>query len=200
MPEPRLTGPDADEDDCERNLPVIRGVRMGGIAVAIMGTSLLTGCVQFAASTRSLAVLELESMLPYAKSHFEGVLTAFPDRDQALAAIRAGETEFRTALLTATTRDDVLRSDFDQTGVALYATGADEDLLYADVLVSGRGLTSDWTGADDVIAYLCIRQLGKPAQPDTATLEQVTCPENLLMITFPGTPSAVVSLEEVSGQ
>ena len=136
-------------------------------------------------------------MLPYAELYFEGALADFPDRDEALASIRAGETKFRTALLTAETRDDILRSDFDQTGVALYATGADEDQLYADVLVSGRGVTSDWTGEDDEIAYLSVCQLGTLAQPESATIEQVTCPENIITITSPGAPSEVVSLREV---
>ncbi|TFD89901.1 hypothetical protein [Cryobacterium serini] len=162
-----------------------------------MGASLLTGCVQFATSARSLAVAEVESMLPYAESYFGEVLASFVDRDEALAAIRANETEFRTALLTAKTRDDVLRSDFDRTGVALYATGADGDQLYTEVLVSGRGATSDWTGQDYEIAYLCVRQLGTPAHPENAAIEQVTCPEHLITITFPGSRSRDVSLDEV---
>ena len=173
--------------------------RYSTLAGFTLGTFLLTGCLQFADSTRSLAVAGSQTMLPYAELYFEAVLSDYADLDQALAAMRAGETQFRTTLLTAETRDDVLRTDFDLTGVALYATGADKDQLYTDTLVSGRGVTSDWTGEDDRTAFLCVRQLGIPAQPKSASIEQVTCPENLIAITFPGAPSEVVSLEEVRG-
>ncbi|TFD47881.1 hypothetical protein E3T55_15150 [Cryobacterium frigoriphilum] len=174
--------------------------RFAAVAVAVTVTLALTGCVQFASSTRSLAVTEARTMLPYAESYFEAVLADFVDRDSALAAIRAGETGFGTALLTAETRDDVLRSDFNRTGVALYATGADNDQLYADVLVSARGVTSDWTGEDAEIVYLCVRQLGTPSQPRSASIEQATCPDDLIDITLPGTPATVVTLAEMRSE
>ena len=173
------------------------------VAVAVAATGalvlvlVLANWIQVVPSTRELAVSAAGDTLPKAESALVNALTDYPDMTTLLAAMRGGETRLEPTLIGATTRDDVVDARFNRQGVALYDVRIADGQLRADVLVSARGSTSDWTGQRDETAYLCVRLLGTPTQPDTATIDQITCPVNLITIAFVGSPATAVSLVDV---